>query len=78
MRTARKDIDLDILRTRIIEVKEQGTKIISHFKKLEEYYSEWEDRLNEIQEQINKAEKQYGIPPKELEQSCVLDDILGG
>lgn len=78
MRKARADLDLNDLRARIIRHKEEGAKIISHFNKMQEYYDEWQDRLNTIQEEINSAERDYGIPPKEIQEYTLLDNILGG
>lgn len=58
---------LDELRAEIAAVKEEGRKIISHFKKMQEYYSDWEDRLNKIELEISQAEKELGLTKEVIE-----------
>lgn len=86
MRYASKSYSLEELREIAAKHREEGrkiineiTKITSHFKKMEEYYSEWEDRLNDIQKAINEKSEETGIPPDKIEikEYDILDDILG-
>ena len=58
---------LDELREAIAKHKEEGAKIIKHFKKMEEYYSDWEDKLNQIEEAIQEATSIAGINKQEIE-----------
>lgn len=84
IREPNKSLTLDELRKEIEKHKEEGRKIVadikillSHYKKMEEYYSEWEDELNNIQNKINKASQDYGIPVKEVEEYDALSDVFG-
>ena len=62
------------MREEILELKEQGKKIISHYKKLEEYYSEWEDRLYKIELKIQEIEKDTGLDKEEIIAYDALED----
>lgn len=57
---------LDELKEAIAKHKEEGAKIIRHFRKMEEYYSEWEDRLNQIELAIQEAENISGVTKQEI------------
>ena len=54
------------LRQAILDHKAEGQKIISHFKQMELYYSEWEDRLLQIHNAIQDLEIQTGLDKEEL------------
>lgn len=77
IKAKKQEIDLDQLREDIIKHKEEGKKIISHFKKLEEYYSDWEDRMNAIENRISEAEDSSGLTKQEITQYDALQDALG-
>lgn len=70
------EIDLSDLRKRIQKHKEDGAKIISHFKKLEEYYSDWEDRLLELDKAISEAESTLGLTKQEVVEYNALEDAF--
>ena len=72
----RTEIDLRELRKEILAHKEEGKKIISHFKKLEEYYSDWEDRFNTIEKKITQAEEDHGLTRDEVTAYDALEDAL--
>lgn len=57
---------LDDLKAAIAEHREEGRKIIRHFKRLEQEYSDWEDRLVEIDRAIEECEKQTGLAKEEI------------
>lgn len=70
-----KELDLQELRDEIVEIKKEGEKIISHFNKMQEYYSDWEDRLLKIEYAILEAEEQHGLTREEVVEYNALDDI---
>jgi len=67
--------DLKELRQAIEAHKVEGKKIISHFHKMQEYYSDWEDRLIELEYAIQKIEKEQGIPREKIEEPEVVSDM---
>lgn len=69
-------LNLQELREEIIALKKEGQIIMSHYKKLDEYYSDWEDRLYKIEKKIQEAEEQYNIPKEEIEEYNALADVL--
>jgi len=64
------------LREEIIKLKGEGSKIINHYNKLEEYYGDWEDRLYKIEKKIQEAELTLGLDKQEIEQYDALEDAL--
>lgn len=72
---AKKNLNLEELREEIRLAREDGLKIISHYKKMEEYYSEWEDRLASIERKITDAEG-TGLDRQVIEQYNILQDAL--
>lgn len=72
---ATETIDLNELREEIIKHKEEGIKIIAHFKKMEEYYNDWQDRLYALEKKITEAEEQHGITQEQVEEYDALADI---
>lgn len=58
---------LDELKAAIAKHKEEGAKIIRHFHRLEQEYSDWEDRLIAIESAIQEAEQITGLDKKEIE-----------
>lgn len=57
---------LDDLKAAIAEHREEGRKIIRHFKRLEQEYSDWEDRLVVIEQEIDNCERQTGLTKDEI------------
>ena len=64
------------MREEILNLKSEGKKIVSHYTKLEEYYSDWEDRLYKIEKKIQIAESELGLDKQEIEQYDALEDAL--
>jgi ribulose 1,5-bisphosphate carboxylase large subunit-like protein len=56
----------DNIKKAIKEHWEEGKKIISHFQKMEEGYSDWEDRLIEIENAIVEYEDETGLSKEEV------------
>lgn len=71
-----KVIDLADLRERIEKHKEDGEKIISHFNKMQEYYSNWEDRLLVLEKEISEAESTLGLTKEEVTEYNALDSAF--
>lgn len=70
--------DLDALRRAVAEHRAEGKKIISHFKKMEDAYSDWEDRLIQIEKAIEEAEQITGIAKEEIiNTKDIVDELLG-
>lgn len=70
------DMTLDDVRGLIKEVRAQGLQIQSHYKRLEQEYSDWEDRVNELDKIIYQAELDTGLVKEEIyKQPNELDDI---
>lgn len=70
------DMTLDDVRELIKEVRAQGLQIQSHYKRLEQEYSDWEDRVNELDKIIYQAELDTGLTKEEIyKQPNELDDI---
>lgn len=85
MRKPDATINLEELKRKIQEHKDKGRELIvalkcliSHFERMQEYYSEWEDRMNAIQNEINKASEEHGVPIEQIEEYDALADMLGG
>lgn len=76
IRKPKKVINLQELREEIFKIKEEGSKIISHYRKLEEYYDDWQDRLYKIEKQIQEAENELGLNKEEIEEYDALSDAL--
>ena len=76
IRKPKTEINIKDLREEIIRIKDEGTKIISHYTKLEEYYADWEDRLYKIEKKIQLAEIELGLDKQEIEQYDALEDAL--
>lgn len=78
MRT-KKTQNLDELREEARKVKEEGEAMMatfkSHFRKMEEYYSDWEDRMNAIQNKVNQAEEEHGISAEKLLEYDLTQDL---
>lgn len=72
--------DLDELRKAINAHKEEGRKLISHFNKMQEYYSDWEDRLVEIDNAVERIKKEHGISRDEIvePEKTEIDNFLDG
>lgn len=69
-------VDLNALRDKIARHREEGEKIISHFKKMEDYYSDWENRLVEIENEIDNAEETLGLTKKEITEYDATADLI--
>lgn len=64
-----------LLRQEISKLKTEGKKIISHFKKLEEYYDDWQDRFNAVEKKLQEIENEVGIPPEQIAEYNAFDEI---
>jgi len=73
------DMNLDDVRALVKEVHAEGLKIQSHYKRLEQEYSDWEDRVYELDKIISQAEKDTGLSREEIEKDTysLPDDLLG-
>ncbi len=60
------DMTIEDVRALVKEVREEGLKIQSHYKRLEQEYSDWEDRVNELDKVIAQAEKETGLTKEEI------------
>ncbi len=60
------DMTLDDVRALIKEVRNEGLRIQSHYKRLNEEYSDWEDRVNELEKIIYQAEIDTGLTKEEI------------
>ena len=72
----RRELNLQELRDEIVELREQGEKIISHYKKLDEYYADWQDRFYKIELKIQEVERETGLDKQEITTYDVLEDAL--
>lgn len=77
-RKAYGDMNLDDVRALVREVRAEGLKIQSHYKRLEQEYSDWEDRINELDKIISRAEDDTGLTKKEIEKDeyALPDDLI--
>lgn len=57
---------LDEVRNLVKEVRQQGLQIQSHYKRLEQEYSDWEDRVNNLDKILIQAEDEFGLTKKEI------------
>ena len=70
------DMTLDDVRKLVKEVREEGLKIQSHYKRLEQEYSDWEDRVYELDKILSRAEEDTGISKEEIyREPTELDDV---
>jgi uncharacterized protein YydD (DUF2326 family) len=69
-------IDLHAIREEIVKHVDEGKKIISHYNKMLEYYSDWEDRLNAIDKKIAEAEEATGLTKDEIVEYDALAEAL--
>ena len=67
--------DIARIRNTISELRAEGEKIISHYKKLDEYYADWQDRLYEVEKEIMGIETDYGLPKEQIAEYDAFDDI---
>ena len=70
----KKDHNLQELREEIVRLREDGKKIMHHYKKLDEYYSDWQDRLYKIELKIQEIEKDTGLDKEEIIAYDALED----
>jgi len=75
---AAKTLDtLDDVRKAAKELMAEGKKIISHFKRLENEYSDWEDRVNELDKVVQELEESNGLTKEDIfEDKGVFSDII--
>ncbi len=57
---------LDDVRELVQKTREQGLQIQSHYKRLEQEYSDWEDQINEIEKIILQMQEDSGITKQEI------------
>lgn len=74
------DMTLDDVRKLIAENRERGLQIQSHYKKLEQEYSDWEDQINEIEKIILQMQEDTGINREEIitpisQTNSILEDL---
>lgn len=67
VRKPTRDMTLDDVRALVKNVRAEGLKIQSHYKKLELYYSEWEDNLKLVDDAVNELCDRTGITKEEIE-----------
>jgi len=74
-----KDFTLDDVRAAVRQLHEEGKRIQSHYKRLDQEYSDWEDRLNALDVAIHEAELETGLKREEIinPMSNELTDDLG-
>ena len=76
------DMTLDDVRALVRESREEGLRIQSHYKRLEEEYSNWEDQINEIENIITQMQEDTGIKREEIiipaseEKTSLLDELM--
>ena len=63
------------MRESIIQCKEQGRKIISHYTELEKYYSDLEDRIYKIELKVQELEKETGLSQDVIAEYDALSEI---
>ena len=69
-------LNLNEIKKRVQEAKEQGRKLISHQKKMEEYYEEWETVMAQLDKDITQAAKEHGLTVEEVAEYDALSDIF--
>jgi ribulose 1,5-bisphosphate carboxylase large subunit-like protein len=63
------------IKEEILALQAEGLKIISHFEKMKEYYSDWEDRFNKIEAKLQELEENTGLNSDEILEPT-LEDAL--
>lgn len=71
---------LDDVRALVRTVREEGLRIQSHYKRLEEEYSNWEDQIVEVENIISQMQEDTGITREEIitpqsKTESVLEDL---
>lgn len=60
------EMTLDDVRELVKEVRAEGLQIQSHYKRLEQEYSDWEDRVRDLEKIIAQAEEDTGLSKQEI------------
>lgn len=63
---AYKDMTLDDVRAMVKALRQEGLQIQSHYKRLEQEYSDWEDRLYALDIIISQAEEETGLTKEQI------------
>lgn len=63
---AYKDMTIDDVRAMVKTLREEGLQIQSHYKRLEQEYSDWEDRLYALDKIISQAEEETGLTKEQI------------
>lgn len=71
---------LDDVRAEIAKVREEGLKIQSHYKHLEQLYSDWEDSLVRVERMIDQVKEDTGLDREEIikpvpKSESILDEL---
>ena len=66
MAKALDDLTLDEVRAMVRQLRDEGLKIQSHYKRLDQEYGDWEDRLNALDQAISQAEIDTGLKREEI------------
>lgn len=69
---------LDDVRALVRETRERGLQIQSHYKRLEQEYSDWEDQIVEIEKIIQQLQDDTGVTKEEIYEKpkSSLDSVL--
>ena len=76
LKQVKAEVDLQALKKEIAQHREEGNKLISHHKKMLEYYSDWEDKLVAIDKKIEQAMSDHGLSRQEVEEYDALADAF--
>lgn len=69
------DMTLDDVRALVREVRERGLQIQSHYKRLEEEYSNWEDQVYEVEKIITQMQDDTGTTKEEIYEPPVVEKV---
>ena len=70
------ELNLDDVRALVRKAHEEGLRIQSHYKRLEQEYSDWEDRIIALDKLLSDAEEQFNLPREEIEKDNLLTRYL--
>lgn len=76
IKTKKQTLSLDDLREQLQKLKEEGEKLVSHQRKLFEYYSDWEDRFLTLENEISAKEDETGLTRQEIVEYNPMDDVF--
>ena len=68
-------LNLTEIKKELAKLREEGDKIISHYKRLNIEYDDWQDRFYALDKAINIAETEKGIGIQEQKEYNILGEL---